>query len=65
MTRIIKVEDKHPQEIKVGTESKWICRCGLSKNLPFCDGSHKQCQEEEEGKVYVYEEGKKKEVKWP
>lgn len=65
MTRIIKVEDKHPQEIKVGIESKWICRCGLSKNLPFCDGSHKQCQEEEEGKVYVYEEGKKKEVKWP
>jgi len=29
--------------------------CGLSKNQPYCDGSHKAIGEEEAGKVYEYD----------
>ncbi|WP_373468453.1 hypothetical protein [Acidianus infernus] len=28
----------------------------MSRNKPFCDGSHKRTLDEEEGSVYVYDE---------
>jgi len=28
------------KEFKQG-ENAWLCRCGASKNKPYCDGSHK------------------------
>lgn len=55
MTRLVKIEEKAPQEIKVGGESVWVCMCGLTKNKPRCDGSHHKTKDEEAGKIYAYD----------
>ena len=62
MRRVIK-SDKQPFEIKPQEKSVWICMCGLSKNQPFCDGSHKTVTDEEHGKTYEYDgQGHRKEI---
>lgn len=64
MARKVIKTAKGPLEIKPQKESAWICMCGLSKNQPFCDGTHDLCSGEEEGKLYEYDEqGHKVEVK--
>lgn len=63
MARMVRKEDKGPMAVKVGTETKWICMCGLSANQPSCDGSHKKTADEMEGKVYTYgNDGTRKEA---
>ncbi len=38
----------------------FICGCGLSQNLPYCEGSHKACRTTEtEGMLHVYDADRK------
>jgi CDGSH-type Zn-finger protein len=62
MRRVVKNANK-PLEIKPQEKAVWICMCGLSKNQPYCDGSHKKVADEEDGKTYEYDsEGLRQEV---
>jgi CDGSH-type Zn-finger protein len=57
MARMVKHEQNHPYEVPEGTELPlYICACGLSKNKPFCDGSHRKTRDEAPGEVYVYDD---------
>ncbi|MBX3356172.1 MAG: CDGSH iron-sulfur domain-containing protein [Phycisphaeraceae bacterium] len=56
MARIVRVTGNGPIKIEPQTKPIFVCGCGLSHNLPFCDGHHKKCREELPGKLYRYDE---------
>ncbi len=58
MARLIRSERNRPYLIQIGGQNVAICACGLSKNKPYCDGTHKITREEEEGKLYSYDENR-------
>ena len=39
----VKVVDWNGNEYQIPKRPFALCRCGASKNKPFCDGSHRQC----------------------
>jgi CDGSH-type Zn-finger protein len=41
--KLLDVNDKEYTESAV--DPLYLCRCGQSKNKPFCDGSHKDNRE--------------------
>jgi len=55
MARIVGRTHFGPYKLVIDGEEKYLCRCGLSKNQPFCDGSHKLAVGEESGKTFWYD----------
>lgn len=62
MPRLVRLDATGPIEITPQDKSVWVCACGLSQNLPKCDGSHKKCEraEPDASKLYVYDDKRKR-----
>jgi CDGSH-type Zn-finger protein len=56
MARIVRHVAAAPVKIEPSDKPVFICACGLTKNFPLCDGSHKPARNEEAGKLYTYSE---------
>jgi CDGSH iron-sulfur domain-containing protein 3 len=44
-----------PRDAAGNLKPIFVCACGLSKNFPLCDGTHKACAAEQPGTVYRYD----------
>lgn len=56
MPRIVRRTPTEPTKFVIDGKEQWFCKCGLSKNQPYCDGSHKITRGEEPGKLYWYDD---------
>jgi CDGSH-type Zn-finger protein len=56
MARVVRYERSRPFLIQIGGQNIAICACGLSRNKPYCDGTHKITRDEEPEKLYAYDE---------
>ncbi len=63
MSRIVILSGTGPVKFKAVDGDKDICTCGLSKNFPYCDQSHKKTLTEDVTNLYQYDEdGTREEV---
>jgi len=54
--RVLDEEDIDPEKGNIA-----VCQCGLSDEFPFCDGSHRETEDEGDG-VYRYVNGERRRV---
>jgi CDGSH-type Zn-finger protein len=62
MARLIRHDAVEPHRIDPHDQPVFVCACGLSQDLPFCDGSHRACKDETPGTLYVYDAQRKRVV---
>lgn len=61
MPRMIRVDATgpykiEPQDFPKDGKAIFICACGLSNKMPYCDGTHKACRvAEQPGTLYHYD----------
>jgi CDGSH iron-sulfur domain-containing protein 3 len=60
MARLVRRTPQQPTKYVIDGKDQWFCKCGLSKNQPYCDGSHKLTKTEEAGKLYWYDDAGKR-----
>lgn len=58
MARIVRHVATGPVKVDPSDKPVFVCACGLTRNFPFCDGSHKPSRNEEAGKLYVYDDAR-------